>query len=57
MEIKKIQQQEGKRNSLARISRDKGMMMTISRNCIPRRDRSGSKIGKGGKQLHQQHRQ
>jgi hypothetical protein len=30
------------------------MMMTIAGNCIPRRDRSGSKKGKGGKQLQHQ---
>jgi hypothetical protein len=33
------------------------MMMTIVGNCIQRRDQSGSKKGKGGKQLQQQHDQ
>jgi hypothetical protein len=32
-------------------------MMTIAGNCIPRRDQSGSKKGKGGKWLQQQHDQ
>jgi hypothetical protein len=57
IERKKIQRQEGKRSSLASIARKKGMMMTIVGNCIPRRDRSGSKRGKGGKQLQYQHDQ
>jgi hypothetical protein len=46
-----------KRSSLASIARNKGMMMTIDGNCIPRRDQSGSMKGKGGKQLQQQHDQ
>jgi hypothetical protein len=33
------------------------MMSTIAENCILRRDRSGSKKGKRGKQLQQQHDQ
>jgi hypothetical protein len=45
----KIQRQERKRSSLASIARKKGMMMTIAGNCIQRRDKSGSKRGKGGK--------
>ena len=57
MARKQIQQQEGKRISLAKIARKKGMMMTIARNCIPIRDRSGSKKGKRGKQLQEKHDQ
>jgi hypothetical protein len=55
-ERNQIQWQERKRSSLANIARNRSMMMTIVGNCIPRRDRSGSKRGKGGKQLQQQHR-
>jgi hypothetical protein len=47
----KIQRQEGKKISLASIERKKGMMMTIVGNCTQRRYQSGSKKGKGGKQL------
>jgi hypothetical protein len=54
---KQIQRQERKRSSLARISRKKGMMMTIVGNCSQRKEQSGSKKGKGGKQLQQQHDQ
>jgi hypothetical protein len=57
MERKKIQRQERKRSSLASIARKKGTMMTIAGNCTQRRDQSGSKKGKGGKQLQQQHDQ
>jgi hypothetical protein len=33
------------------------MMMNIAGNCTQRRDQSGSKRSKGGKQLQQQHEQ
>jgi hypothetical protein len=49
MEKRKIQWQERKRIPLTNITRKKGMMRTIAGNCIPRRDQSGSKRGKGGK--------
>jgi hypothetical protein len=49
MERNKIQRQEGKISSLVRIARKKGMVMSIAGNCILRRDRNGSKKGKGGK--------
>ena len=52
---RKIQWQERKRSPLVSIARKKGMMMTIAENCTQRRDRSGSKRQKGGKQLQQQH--
>jgi hypothetical protein len=52
-----VEWQERKRSSLASIARNKGMMMTIVGNFIPRRDRIGSKRGKGGKQLQQHHDQ
>jgi hypothetical protein len=55
MERKQTQRKAGKRISLAIIARNKGMMITIARNCILRRDQNGSKKGKGGKQLQQQH--
>jgi hypothetical protein len=57
MERKKNQWQERKRISLANIARKEGMMITIAINCILRRDQSGSKRGKGGKQLQQYHDQ
>jgi hypothetical protein len=40
MARKQIQRQEGKRSSLANIARNKGMMMTIARNCIQRREKA-----------------
>jgi hypothetical protein len=46
-----------KRSSLASIAINKGMMMSIAGNCTRRRDRNGSKKGKGGKQLQHQHNQ
>jgi hypothetical protein len=57
MARRNIQWQEKKTSSLASIARKKGMMRTIVGNCIPRRDKSGSKKGKGGKQLQQHHDQ
>jgi hypothetical protein len=57
IERRQIQWQERKRSSIASIARKNGMMMTIFGNCIPRRDRSGSNKGKGGKHLKQQHDQ
>jgi hypothetical protein len=49
MERRKIQWKERKRSPHAIIARNKGMMSTIVGNFIPRRDRSGSKRGKGGR--------
>jgi hypothetical protein len=57
MERRKIQWQERKRIPLASIARKKGMMRTVVGNCILRRDQSGSRKRKGGKQLQQQHDQ
>jgi hypothetical protein len=57
MERREIQWKERKRIPLASIARKKGMMRTIVGNCISRRDQSGSKKGKEGKQLQQQHDQ
>ena len=44
-------------NLSCKHARKKGMIMAISGNCTQRRDQSGSKKGKGGKQLQQQHDQ
>jgi hypothetical protein len=57
MERNKIQRQEGKRSYLASMARKKGMMMTIAGNYILRRDQSGLKKEKGGKQLQKKHGQ
>jgi hypothetical protein len=49
MARRKIQWPERKISPLEIIVRKKGMMRTITGNCIPRRDRSGSRKGKRGK--------
>jgi hypothetical protein len=54
---RQIQWPERKISPLASIARKRGMMRTIVGNCIQRRDQSGSKKGKGGKQLQQKHAQ
>jgi hypothetical protein len=51
MERRKIQWKERKRIPLASIARKRGMMRTVVGNCIPRRDQSGSRKRRGGKQL------